>query len=494
MPIMELKIFIKRCFFATKNGYRDNLFCIANLELLEFELQYSLVDDIRSMCEKHNDQFLALICCRKGSFYHHILDQFSQDAHSTNGLNAEAMKAIYHDLCSNITCVSSDVSGQGKTEWIKQVSLKKKNDLHSFLINDGANYESLVCRLKDFKVHPTESLHINIMSVDHPDEINMFLFELSTLGCVSGNINVISLSRIPIFIEVASTIQQKLLNSLPMTSYLIKEHLLWNIRNLNVSSELDSPIQIVCGYLDAFEKHEIDERDIIINGQNCIKKPLYDERCQDLIEKYFFKGFINSINSFRFVEIFTNVLADQLVRLSSSSYLTVENLKLLINEKTLLRTILVDTLINISREFAFRSIKAKAAQLNSTFNDYDSKFEMAQWDAYNYLFIIFKSQNPDSICALYQTENSVPENVKEFLKIQSMTDPDKWKLEDYNRMPPKLLLEILEYLARRTTLEIDPPQYALSADNLVKMALILLRVRSNVPIVIMGEAGCGKSV
>ncbi|KAF0550871.1 e3 ubiquitin-protein ligase [Gigaspora margarita] len=486
------KLHIPNVIMSLYANHGDNLFCIANLELLEFELQYSLVDDIRSMCEKHNDQFLALICCRKGSFYHHILDQFSQDAHSTNGLNAEAMKAIYHDLCSNITCVSSDVSGQGKTEWIKQVSLKKKNDLHSFLINDGANYESLVCRLKDFKVHPTESLHINIMSVDHPDEINMFLFELSTLGCVSGNINVISLSRIPIFIEVASTIQQKLLNSLPMTSYLIKEHLLWNIRNLNVSSELDSPIQIVCGYLDAFEKHEIDERDIIINGQNCIKKPLYDERCQDLIEKYFFKGFINSINSFRFVEIFTNVLADQLVRLSSSSYLTVENLKLLINEKTLLRTILVDTLINISREFAFRSIKAKAAQLNSTFNDYDSKFEMAQWDAYNYLFIIFKSQNPDSICALYQTENSVPENVKEFLKIQSMTDPDKWKLEDYNRMPPKLLLEILEYLARRTTLEIDPPQYALSADNLVKMALILLRVRSNVPIVIMGEAGCGK--
>ncbi|CAG8846537.1 7509_t:CDS:1, partial [Gigaspora margarita] len=44
------------------------------------------------------------------------------------------------------------------------------------------------------RVHPTESLHINIMSVDNPNEIIMFLFELSTLGCVSSNIN---LPRIP---------------------------------------------------------------------------------------------------------------------------------------------------------------------------------------------------------------------------------------------------------------------------------------------------------
>ncbi|KAF0487085.1 e3 ubiquitin-protein ligase [Gigaspora margarita] len=502
--IEEIKIFIKRCFFATKNGYRENLFCIANIELLEFEVQYGLVDDIRIMCEKHNDYLLALICCQEGTYYHHNLDhifnQFSQDAYSTNGLNDEAMKAIYHDLCSNFTCVSSDLSGQGKTKWVKQASLKEKKDLRSFLIKDGANYESLVCQLKGFKFHPTECLHIDIMSVDNPNEINMFLFELSTLGCVTSNINVISLPRIPIFIEVASTIQQKLLNSLPMTSYFINEHISWNIRNLKVSSVLYSPIQIVCNYLDAFEKHELDERDIIFDGLNCITKPLSDKRCQDLIVKYFFRGFIDGINSFRFVEIFINVLADQLVRFSSSIYLTVESLKLLINKKTLLRTTLVDTLIKVSREFASKSIKAKVAQLNSTFDDYDSKFEIVQWDAYNYLLIIFMSQNPDSICALYQTKNSVPENVKEFLKIQSsMTDSDKWddsdkwELDDYNRMPPKLLLEILEYLARRTTHVIDLPLYALSTDNLVKMALILLRARSNVPVVIMGEAGCGKS-
>ncbi|CAG8729989.1 24066_t:CDS:10, partial [Dentiscutata erythropus] len=483
----ELNIFIKRSFFAAKNGYREKLFSIANLELLEFELQYDLVESIRSMCDKYNDYLLALVYYHGGSFHHHILDQFSQDVHSTNGLNAETMKAIYHDLCSNVTCVSSELSGQGKTEWIKQANLKEKKILHDFLISDGANYESLIYQLKDRKIHPTESLHINIMSAENPNEINLFLFELLTLGFVSNNIYMISLPRIPIFIEVATTVNQELLNSLPIASYLIKEHLSWSIRNLNVSSEICDPIQIVCNYLDAHEKHEINERDIIFHGQGFITKPLSDKRCQDLIVKYFLEGNSDSVTSFRYIEIFTSVLADQLICLSSSTYLTVENLKSLINEETLLRTTLFESLIEVSKKFAFRSINAELC------DDRNSKSKIVQWDIYDHIFIFFRSQNPDSICALYREKKTVPENVKEFLKIQSMIDPDKWELEDYNCISPKLLLERLECLARRTTHKIDLPLYALSVDNLVKMALILLRARAAVPVVIMGEAGCGKS-
>src|SRR6266542_1514523 len=37
------------------------------------------------------------------------------------------------------------------------------------------------------------------------------------------------------------------------------------------------------------------------------------------------------------------------------------------------------------------------------------------------------------------------------------------------------------------------PQYALSTDNLIKMALILLRARANIPVIVCGEAGCGKT-
>jgi len=59
----ELTIFIKRNVFAPNNGYENNLFCIANLELLNFELQYSLVNYIRKMQLEFidNDYLLALL-------------------------------------------------------------------------------------------------------------------------------------------------------------------------------------------------------------------------------------------------------------------------------------------------------------------------------------------------------------------------------------------------------------------------------------------------
>ena len=35
--------------------------------------------------------------------------------------------------------------------------------------------------------------------------------------------------------------------------------------------------------------------------------------------------------------------------------------------------------------------------------------------------------------------------------------------------------------------------YVFTADNLIKMILILLRIRSNIPVIMMGETGCGKT-
>src|SRR5688572_30009559 len=147
----ELAIFVKRCFFANKNGYKGILFCLANLELLDFELQYNLVEHIRSMRENHSQFQLALICYREKGLNHHILDQFSQDVHTTNGLSGESMKILYHELCPKATSVSSGLSGQGKTEWIRQSSFLKKLTPKSLLISDGVDFRTLVRKLKNFK-------------------------------------------------------------------------------------------------------------------------------------------------------------------------------------------------------------------------------------------------------------------------------------------------------------------------------------------------------
>ena len=35
--------------------------------------------------------------------------------------------------------------------------------------------------------------------------------------------------------------------------------------------------------------------------------------------------------------------------------------------------------------------------------------------------------------------------------------------------------------------------YVFTADNFIKLMLILIRIRSKIPIILMGETGCGKT-
>ncbi|CAB4467000.1 unnamed protein product [Rhizophagus irregularis] len=499
----ELAIFIKRCFFANKNGYKGTLFCLANMELLDFELQYNLVNLIKSMRE-YNDKFLlALICYREQELPHHILDQFSQDVHATNGLSGEAMKTLYRELCPNVMSISSELSGQGKTEYIRQYSYSKNLTPKTFLISDGIDFGTLVHRLKEFNLQPFESVHFNIISADRPGDVNLLLFELLTLGVVFCNMDIAFLPNTHIFIEVASTIRQHLLESLPIAGYLRQTHLYWNIENLTVSQEINSPIQVVCHYLKALSKKiAINDQDIHFrNVEGTLDlQPLPANECRKLIKDYLFVKnnkdikYEREISSFRFVEIFVNVFADQLVRLSLSSYFKVENLKLMVDKKNLHST-LVQTLLSVSKDFATKSMATKAAQKEniSTPDDENAALgTIVQWDDSNHLLVFFLSQTPDSICALYRDKKNVPQNVKTLLQSKYIGDKN-WDLDDYRNMDSKDLLSNLENLARKTTHKIDYPQYALSADNLIKMALILLRVRANIPVIVCGEAGCGKT-
>ncbi|KAF0525877.1 e3 ubiquitin-protein ligase [Gigaspora margarita] len=493
----ELLIFIKRCFFAEKNGYGEHLFCIANVESLDFELQYQLVTNIRSLCQQEKQFHLALICCREKGMHHHILDQFSEYVHVTKGLGADLMRDIYIKLCPNVVTVSSDLSGQGKTEWIKDQCFERGLVPRNFLISDGATFENLARKLSVIKLKKTECLHLNIMLIDHPYEINMLLFELLSFGCVN-DINFTYIPSTFIFIEITSTTDQYLLNSLPITGYLTKKHLTWNIDNLIVSHIENSSIQIVAKYLDEYDRGMINKVDISFMKQN--KQLLPYKRCQQLLQKHFFENNTKDITSYRFLEIFVSVLADQLVRMSSSTFFRVEMLKEMVEDKNIRKTLL-ETLLKVSMDFATRSVNSKTEQLKNK-NLFEGKNvtmgNIKHWEDSNHLLVFFLSQTPDSICALYRNKAMVPENVKDLLKSQhvpvSKTNANiPFELDDFDKMSSEDILIKLECLARVTLEKRNYSMYALSTDNLLKMALILLRSRANIPVVCCGEAGCGKT-
>ncbi|KAF0511754.1 e3 ubiquitin-protein ligase [Gigaspora margarita] len=492
----EISLFIKRAFIAAKNGYKDYLFCIANVELLDFELQYHLVQSIRNFQDKEKDYLLALICTREKSINHHILEQFTENVHPTNGLGEGSMKILYSEICNNSVCVTSNMSGQGKTEWIKESSFKKGKVLRTLLISDKVNFETLVKKLANCKLDTFESLHIDISLITHPHDVNYFLFQLLTFGIIFNEMDIVNLPDTLFFIEIASTAGQYLLESLSLTKYIYHQHIEWDLKNLVVPHHINSPIQIVSYYMDADSRNALDNINIRLTGTEAIKDPLPAGRCQELLHQYFFSDQSNNVYSYRFLEIFVNVLADQLVRLSASSFFQVEQLKLMTRE-TKIRSSLFEILVSCSKEFATRAINTKDMQKvqkdnvqkeNNQEVDRARLGNIVQWNDSNHLIVVFLSQMPNSICALYRDKTKVPRNVENLLKSQ------KAELQNYHKMESTMLLEILERLARRKMNKLDDlPEYALSIENLLKMAMILLRTRANIPVVCCGEAGCGKT-
>ncbi|CAG8527830.1 33218_t:CDS:10, partial [Gigaspora margarita] len=482
----ELLTFTKRCFFAAKNGYGEHLFIIANVELLDFELQYQLVSSIRSLCQQEKQFYLALICCLENSMHHHILDQFSEHAHVIQGINAESMHNIYKELCPNVLAVSSDLSGQGKTKWIEKHSSTHEMISRKFLISDGRTFEILVHKLSEIRLLNTESLHLTIMLVDHHYDANMFIFEFLSFKIVKDRKDFLSISPTQIYIEVMN---QDLLTSIPIIGYLEKTHLTWNINNTIILQDVDSPIQIVTRYLDAYDRDTINTNDIDT------KQLISESHCRQLLQKHFFDKVPPDIKTYRFLEIFVNVLADQLKRMSSSAFFLVNTLQIMAADKDIRKTLL-ETLIGVSMDFATRSVNSKKEQHNNLFKENNNDISITtikHWEDSNHLLVFFLSQSPDSICALYRDVKKVPRNVENLLKSQHFPANSNFALDNYDNMSCEDILKKLECLARITHEEREYAPYALSTDNLLKMALILLRARANVPVVICGEAGCGKT-
>ncbi|CAI2182617.1 19463_t:CDS:10, partial [Funneliformis geosporum] len=332
--IEELTIFIKRSFFAANNGYENHLFF-------------------------RNDKL--------------YLDQYCLEVQEIKVLDTEIMQEIYQELCPNVICVSSDLSGQGKTEWIKEASCLKQKIPYNFLISDDMDLKYLVNKLKECKLKHIQSLHINILSVNHTEDVNLFLFELLTFRTISHNNIVVSIPETFIYIEIASSLKQQLLDRLLILRYLPFKHLSWNIENFRVSQEITSPIQVVCHYLNLYDLGEINTKEILVH--------------------------------------------------TSKASLSTES----------------------------------------------------------------------TISVLYRDELRVPSNFRDFLKSQIIGNPTNLEIDDYNTTSANALGVKLECLARKSTKTLELPEYALSSDNLIKMALILLRVRANIPVIVCGEAGCGKT-
>ena len=520
----EVYLLLLRCFYAPFSGREGCLYCIANLEVLDNETQFKLIDTLHDLRKNaaQSDQkdkgpsfLLALIC--RGKFSDLIREQVSTTGPTKccqiSGTFDTEIAECFKNMQESVSLVTSATSGLGKSEFVCKDAAKRGFRPTTVNISGFMTKTDIMCKVSGFVISSFSCLHLNIAEINDVDTLDDFLFQLLITGAIAVGTQIYIMPSNIVYIEIANTPNNELFDALSVTKYLkfCRHHLQWeNYERFVVSQEMGSPVQIVCHYLSVFDKGLLDTSEPLPNNAILLPPP----RCRYLLQKYFPATSFGL--SYSTVNIFLNVLSQQLKKMSASTFFNVINLQLMLGkEQCDVRSKLFQILKDVSKAFASNSLRQTEGNSDSSITREDicmavdngkasaassgSQFvqqmqHLIRWEDDNHLTVVFHAANSNSLTALYRDSSLIPPTVRTLLASQKMNADT---LDEFHKMSHDELLQTLKLIAcEDQTVPPDlplPTSYALTPDNILKMVLIVLRVRARVPVVIVGETGCGKT-
>ena len=313
------------------------------------------------------------------------------------------------------------------------------------------------------------------------------------------------------------------------------------IQNKNEEKEL-TDIQLVANILLMLENNTIQDN-LFELDKNHEKIDLID--CQNIINKYFTLEKGNYYQKMAFIHI----LADQFKKFCSSFYLKPKiliqneevklerlnlperryalrrirenntNLIQIRNEAkkiTIIRKIMIENLVKLTLYFVkgpynklVLNQEDTKIQLFGEFNEekikeianksLSKKDEIISFDKINPSLVFF---NEDiQTFSIITTSKKGEKEYNQLLKLynsQLNIEQENDFLIDYRNLTHEQFLPQIKNILNLNTLSIEEIKniigsYCFTRDNFIKMILILLRTRAGIPVIMMGETGCGKT-
>ena len=339
--------------------------------------------------------------------------------------------------------------------------------------------------------------------------------------------------------------------------FKIREIKITELSPLIVPKEIYSNIQVVSNYLKFLKEGNISDYDLIIpkitsvDLIEMIKKgitykkpkrtiitavgvaPLSQEICQNLIFDYI-KTTIKNPTYYQ-INTFINILAVQFKKFNQNYFLSAHNLKLSAKDIYTIRKYIINNFIDLTKYFtegAFTNLlKNKEIKHEVKFGNYDKaqenkENENAVNDLANDKHHIMSFKDIDSTLVFFHEgvnesfsiiTNKQP-NDQEYINFLQLKNCQVYRKEEklksltnFNdkNLEKKVFLEELKNIlavnnpitkeekrkikSEYNSFEEITTNYVITPDNFIKMVLILLRIRSNIPVIMMGETGCGKT-
>ena len=507
----ELNSFLYRAFYSDSNI----LFLLQNIEelsnfkrkrILKMLNDENLLKNMKStlvitFCSQTTDIYKSIIKLEG----HKKLNEVEKGLLSNNILNN------IKKLIDKVFTVSSNSSGVGKSFYIKQKAKSDNLDYIYFPIGGSYNKEEVIKRLNELSSQRSFDnciFHLDISETDNDNLTREILFALPILYKYGHNDNTVCLSKnMFIYIEIPfgfSNFKERfqIINIFKQIELNI-QNLPPLIDNVNQKKVEDSDIQVVAGILYLFDNQLIINQGIDLNSN----KRINIHKCQDLIRKYFN---IKNPNYYQ-INTFIKVMSYQCRNFLESTYLSIEELRLhnLLN----IRQFMIDALIKITKSFIDgvfkRLITSQTESINYIVKGNDNRRDIAlevltkeqdmiSFDKFKPSLIFF-NEDKQSLSIITSCSNDEEEykNLEKLYNSQSRKG-QKYKLLDYKTLnSDEILLEIKKVLninnATLKELKQYTNSYVFTADNFIKLILILTRTRANIPVIMMGETGCGKT-
>ena len=292
---------------------------------------------------------------------------------------------------------------------------------------------------------------------------------------------------------------------------------------------------------------EIINDDIIKEDTTIDAVPLDEKECETLIRDVFKNKLKIEYPSYYQINLFINILAGQLKKFSINFTLTAANLiqtGILLKNPTLknVRELIVNSFILNIKNFAFdyfhpilraeqetNEIKIdpyidenkKEEKIIKVISELKDNFSC---DKINPCLVLFNNGNEQNF-TIISINDSNEKEYEQLLQLQKsiimsyneeyecyglnhLKAPTPIELKNYRKFKQDdFLKEIKEILSlknpvyncdknsypRLKSIEEIVGDYVFTPDNFLKMILILLRERENIPVILMGETGCGKT-
>ena len=494
------------------------LFVIMKIENLEEKINETILDILNNIFIQNKNNMNSCLLFIYNDENNKIIKEI-KEINGNNILDINLNNEIKLDD-NTIEVIYSDDSGVGKSTLIKD---EIKNDNKKFIyfpIGGDITREEIIKRLQSLEINENTIIHLDLVDTFKTLLINEFLFYFLITKYYSNKGNIFYLgNKINIKIElpyrfIDFRIEFPILN-------LFKQRLIsiQKLPLLKISNEFTSNIQIVCNYLKFFKENKINDYNIYIKGLTNLDSPnklnieiLEQQTCEELLNE--FLGI--KLNYYQKL-CFIDSIVYQLILFSNNFNIEVNQLKMIGQRKNQdnlykMRSFIINSLIQNIKHFSidnkYNLIQYQEFNQNIQNGKYDEdkelqeaiqKLENKEYISYNKIkpSLVFCNLDGESLSILTNYKKG-EEEYNDLTKLYSSNINEMKDLIDYqNPLNSNILFEeLIKILNLNTTIENVKEilgNYVFISDNFIKIILIIMRIQTNIPIIIMGESGCGKS-